>query len=221
MKCGGVIFDLDGTLWDASYVTARTWVEVLAGHPEVHSAEKLTRDTVIKYMGLTNEELAEIFFPSLDYEKAFSLMQESCNLENLWLPTEGGILFDGVEETLHGLHERGYKLYIVSNCQDGYIEAFLTAHKMYGLITDWESSGRSGKNKAENIKDIVRRNGIVNPVYVGDTISDYNGARGAGVPFIYAKYGFGELVGRGKCTDFDESVDKISDLPEILEYAEA
>lgn len=25
----GVIFDLDGTLWDATEVTAETWVEVL------------------------------------------------------------------------------------------------------------------------------------------------------------------------------------------------
>ena len=31
----GVIFDLDGTLWDATEVTAETWVEVLKKHPEV------------------------------------------------------------------------------------------------------------------------------------------------------------------------------------------
>ncbi len=221
MKYDGVLFDLDGTLWDASYVTARTWVEVLARHPEVHSAMPMTRDTVIKYMGLTNEELAEIFFPSLEYDAAFSLMQESCDLENLWLPTEGGILFDGVEDALHALHDRGHRLFIVSNCQDGYIEAFLTAHKTRSLFSDWESSGRSSKNKADNIKDIVRRNNIMNPVYVGDTISDYNGARGAEIPFIYAEYGFGELVGRGKCTDYDGAIEKITDLTEILEYAEA
>ncbi len=221
MKCDGVLFDLDGTLWDASYVTERTWVEILKNHPDVHSVLPMNRENIMKYMGLTNEELAKVYFPHMEFEKAFALMRETCELENKWLPTEGGILFDGVEETLRTLHDRGHKLFVVSNCQEGYIEAFLTAHKMYGLISDWECSVHTGKNKAENTKDVVRRNNLKNPVFVGDTTSDWGGARGAGIPFIYAKYGFGEQYGRGKCTDFDVSIDKFTELSEILEYAEA
>ena len=216
MTADGVIFDLDGTLWDATEVTAETWVEVLGRHPDVKCAEELNLSTIKKYMGLTNEELARIFFPELDYESAFALMGESCALENEWLPQRGGRLYPGVRETLESLHRRGLKLFIVSNCQDGYIEAFLTAHKMYDVISDWESSGRSGKNKSENIKDIVIRNSLVSPVYVGDTISDSTGARGAGVPFIYAKYGFGEENGRGRTDDYDACIQRISELESIL-----
>ncbi len=216
MKCDGVIFDLDGTLWDATAVTAETWIEVLKRHPNVTPAQPLNTETVKKYMGLTNEELAGVFFPDMTFADAFALMNESCMLENKWLPSRGGRLYTHVRETLECLYETGERLFIVSNCQDGYIEAFLTAHKMFDLFTDWESSGRSGKNKAENIKDIVKRNSIQSPVYVGDTISDSVGARGAGIPFIYAEYGFGEENGRGKTDDFDESINDISQLTMIL-----
>ena len=77
-----VIFDLDGTLWDATKVTAETWVEVLKNHPEVKPKLPLDIHTIKKYMGLTNEELAGVFFPDLPYEKAFAMMNASCDLEN-------------------------------------------------------------------------------------------------------------------------------------------
>ncbi len=209
------IFDLDGTLWDASNVTAATWVEVLARHPEVRCAVTLDHATVRKYMGLTNEELATIFFPDLPFDEAFAMMGESCALENEWLPVRGGILYDGVAETLVQLKADGYRLFIVSNCQDGYIEAFLTAHGFGELFDDIECSGRTRRCKADNIRAIIERNGLTSSVYVGDTISDTSAARAAGIPVIYAKYGFGELCGRGKSDDYDASIETIRELTEL------
>ena len=207
-----VLFDLDGTLWNASGVTADAWVRVLADHPDVKPRIPLTPDNVRKYMGLTNEELAEVYFPDLPFAEAFDLMMESCAWENRWLPERGGILYEGADETLRELHRRGVRLFVVSNCQDGYIEAFLTAHRMHGIIGDWECSGRTGKCKADNIADVIRRNHLCCPVYMGDTTSDKTGADGAGIPFIYAKYGFGESEGRGRVTDYSDSVDSIREL---------
>lgn len=207
-----VLFDLDGTLWDASCVTADAWVQVLKDHPDVKPTIPLSPENVRKYMGLTNEELAEVYLPDLPFDEAFALMMESCGWENRWLPERGGILYEGVDETLRALHEKGIRLFVVSNCQDGYIEAFLTAHKMHGIIEDWECSGRTGKCKADNIADVIRRNNLTHPVYVGDTTSDKNGADGAGVPFIYAKYGFGESAVRGRVTEYEDSVESIRQL---------
>ena len=214
-----VIFDLDGTLWDATGVTADTWVEVLARHPDVTPAMPLDRDAVCRYMGLTNEELAGIFFPSLPYETAFSLMEESCALENEWLPVRGGILWPGVAETLERLKNEGYRLFVVSNAQDGYVESFLTAHRFWDLFEDRESSGRTGRGKADNIRDVIRRRGLNAPVYVGDTISDAEGAHGAGIPFVYCRYGFGETFGRGRTDDYEYAVDRFDELPELLDNA--
>ena len=47
--------------------------------------------------------------------------------------------------------------------------------------------------KAQNIRLICDRNGLKAPVYVGDTVWDAEACEAAGVPFIYASYGFGEL----------------------------
>lgn len=208
----GIIFDLDGTLWDATAVTAEAWVEVLARHSDVKCEVPLDRESVRRYMGLTNEELARIFFPSMPFDKAFSLMTESCEIENARLPVCGGTLYDGVEDTLHGLYDTGHRLFVVSNCQDGYIEAFLHAHKFEALFSDIECSGRSGLCKADNVRLVMKRNGLSSPVLVGDTISDGNAARNVGIPFVYAKYGFGERYGRGKTDDFDVAIDTFCDL---------
>ena len=213
----GVIFDLDGTLWDATSVIAKTWIEVLKNHPSVTPAIPLNHENVMLYMGLTNEELTGVFFPDLPFEEAFGLMNESCALENEWLPVTGGILYPGLEDTLDRLIAEGYSLYIVSNCQDGYIEAFLQAHNMEKRFSDYECSGRSGKTKGENISDIIKRNGLEQALYVGDTNSDSAGARFAEIPFIYAGYGFGEKFGRGKTDDWDLTVESVCGLPEAVE----
>ncbi|MBQ7929822.1 MAG: HAD family hydrolase, partial [Clostridia bacterium] len=85
-------------------------------------------------------------------------------------------------------------------------------HRMYGVIEDWECTGRTGTCKAENIGEVIRRTHLLHPVYVGDTISDRNGADGAGIPFIYAKYGFGESEGRGRVTEYEDSAASIREL---------
>ncbi|MGN1345900.1 MAG: HAD family hydrolase [Eubacteriales bacterium] len=212
----GILFDLDGTLWDATGVTADTWKTVLARHPDVRCALPMTQETVQRYMGLTNEELARIFFPELAYEDAFALMKESCALENEWLPVRGGILYDGTAETLARLKADGYRLFIVSNCQAGYIEAFLQAHGFAALFEDIECSGNTGLCKADNLRLVMERCGLNHPVYVGDTVSDSTAARTAGLPFVYAKYGFGERFGRGRTDDYDAAVGTIREIEGLL-----
>ena len=64
---------------------------------------------------------------------------------------------------------------------------------MHKYFKDWECIGRTGRPKGENIQLVVQRNGLKSPVYVGDTILDCQAAQQAGVPFIHASYGFGEV----------------------------
>ena len=90
----------------------------------------------------------------------------------------GGILFEGLEETLEYLSGK-YKLYIVSNCQKGYIEAFLEFHKLGKYFVDRENAENTGLSKGKNIRLVMARNGLENTVYVGDTIGDQNAAKEA------------------------------------------
>ena len=114
----------------------------------------------------------------------------------------GADLYPGIEELIIKLHKK-YKLFIVSNCQEGYIQCFFKVYpQLEKYFTDYEYPGRSGKAKADNIKMVIERNNLKNPVYVGDTAGDAKAAKLAGVPFIYARYGFGQVE------EYDDFIDK-------------
>ena len=57
-------------------------------------------------------------------------------------------------------------------------------------ITGSISFGENRVPKSENIKLLVERHHLENPVYIGDTNSDRVQCEAAGVPFLYVSYGF-------------------------------
>lgn len=207
MNKKGIIFDLDGTLWDASTQVVPAWNIVLKRHSELD--KQITIDDMRGFMGKRIEVIAEIMFPRMDSEKRMEILKECCNEEQIYLREHGGILYPKLEDTLKSLAQN-YSLYIVSNCQDGYVQAFLDYHKLLSYFKDIEMSGRTGKCKGENIKIIIERNEINNSVYVGDTNGDLEGAEYAGIPFIYAAYGFGQL------DNVKYSINNISDINKII-----
>lgn len=207
----GILFDLDGTLWDATPVTMESWREVLRDNPGIIPAVPLTLDNIRNYMGLTNEELGAVFFPFLSPAEQMRLMRASCDFENKHLAEHGGVPYPSVMDTLAQL-SRKYPLFIVSNCQCGYIECFLGANGAAPYITDYECSDNTKMEKSENIRLIAERNGLKSPIYVGDTTSDSTAAKKADIPFVYAKYGFGEAYGRGRVTDYQYSINSFSEL---------
>ncbi len=216
LTADGILFDLDGTLWDATSATEAAWREVLAAHPALRPAESLDRDGIRRHMGMTNESLAGVFFPDLPKDEAMALIGESCRIENDLLAGRGGTPYPGEEETLRLLRHRGFRLFVVSNCQDGYIETFLSFHGTGGLIEGYAASGGSGRTKGESIRDLIGAFGLSSPVLVGDTSHDLAGAKENGIPFIYCAYGFGERSGTEKADSWDRRISDIRELPDCL-----
>lgn len=202
-----IIFDLDGTLWDSTGCAAAIWNRVFKRHTEVDFS--MTPEKASQLMGKTMEEIGVILFPDYSEEHRKYIVDDFGSEEVEYLHEHGAVLFADVEETLELLN-REYGLYIVSNCQDGYVDAFLHAHKLEKCFKDIEMSGRTGLNKGCNIRLIVDRNHIKDTVYVGDTAGDEQAAREAGIPFIWAKYGFGKAVSP------DASIAAFKDLPKVL-----
>ena len=64
---------------------------------------------------------------------------------------------------------------------------------MKELFDDFEYIGRTGKTKGENIREIIRRNQLDRAAYVGNTQKNLDSADIAGIPFIFAAYGFGKV----------------------------
>lgn len=188
-KYDAVLFDLDGTLWDAVHTVVKIWNKVLVS---VGLEPTMNYDELSKCMGLRIEQIFDRVIPFATEEQREQIKEGCILTENEYLSECGGILYEGVEETLAKLKEK-YKLYVVSNCQDGYIQAFFKAHDLKKYFDGYECAGRTGMSKGENIKLVAQREGLKSPVYVGDTIFDYQAAEQAGVPFIFAEYGFGEV----------------------------
>ena len=190
MKYDGILFDLDGTLWDATEAIQVSWTLALQDAPDVEAPP--TREQLESVMGMTAENLMAVLFPNLTPERHMELFDRCWQVENDYLREHGGILFPGLEETLQTLSQK-LPLFIVSNCNKEYIPCFLDAHHFHAYFKDWECIGRTGLSKGENIRLVAQRNGLAHPVYVGDTVLDQEASQQAGVPFLHAAYGFGEV----------------------------
>ena len=207
MKTDSIIFDLDGTLWNATEEICEAWNIVLNRHPNI--GRTITTEELGKNMGFTMDEICMRLFPELDENLQVKLMKEFCEEEEIYLGKHGGKLYPKVEETLGKLSE-SYKLYIVSNCQDGYIQCFFKAHKLKKYFTDFECWGVTGLPKGQNNKIIMERNKLNKPVYVGDTKGDYESAKIAEIPFIYARYGF------GNSEEYDYVIDSFEEILNLV-----
>ena len=201
----GIIFDLDGTLWESRINVTESWCEILRrDYPQLREP---TPEEFGRQMGKLLADVGRSLFPGLSDEENEEVIGKCCDYENRYLAENGGILFDGLEETLEKLSEK-YRLFIVSNCQGGYIEAFYESSGLGKYFTGKLCCGDTGKVKADNIKLIIERFGLRSPVYVGDTALDESSAREAGIPFIWAAYGF------GRAEKYDAKLGSITELPE-------
>lgn len=205
----GILFDLDGTLWDSSEEVAASWREALCKRADIEM--KITTKMVQSVMGKSMTDIADILFSAYDIEKRRELLAYCCEEENEYIRLHGGKLLEGLEETLQKLREQGYFLYIVSNCQVGYIEAFLEYHNLSEYFEDFESFGGTGREKDYNIRLVAERNQLDEAVYVGDTQGDYLAASKAGMSFIHAKTGYGMVEANVPY------IEKLPQLPKVVE----
>lgn len=119
----GIIFDMDGTLWDSAEQVAASWT--LALHQCGYADVIVTKEDMYRTMGRTMDKIAEMLFPFTQGKEREDLLATCCAVENDYLRQHGGKLYPGLRQTMETLQKAGYHLYIVSNCQSGYIEAFL------------------------------------------------------------------------------------------------
>lgn len=183
-----IIFDLDGTLWDSSANVTLAWQ---AAKEEVDFIkEDFTQAKIHSITGMTYKAIFDTLLPELTEEQREQFKAIASKYELEILHEKGGDLYPGLEDALKYLYAN-YKLFIVSNCQSGYIEVFFRISGLEHYFMGHQCYGTKSRPKAENILDIVKDYSLNAPVYVGDTMGDYTAATTADVPFIFANYGFG------------------------------
>ena len=184
----GITFHMDGTLWDSASQVAAAWSRITV--PKL--GKKVTAQDMYRTMGMPMDQLAAAIFPGHALSELLPILEESYQLENDYLIEHGAVLYPDLIKTIQEL-SRTYPLYIVSNCQEGYIEAFLTYYQLGPYFEDHICFGENNKSKGENIALIMERNQIERGIYVGDIQADYEAAMAGGAEFIHAAYGFGTV----------------------------
>ena len=187
-----IIFDVDGTLWDSTEKVAIAWRKVLQSRNV--PADHITAARLKKEFGKTMVAIARSVLPDLPDDFALRIVEDCCTYEIEYLLADSPEPFPGVADTFKALSEK-LPLFIVSNSQAGYIEAFLKITGLGDYVTDILSFGDTGNEKDSNIREIVEKNHLKSPVYVGDTLGDLQASEAAGVPFIFCEYGFGDITG--------------------------
>ena len=197
-----LIFDVDGTLWDAVALVAEGWND---GLQSMGFAPHCTEQSIRPLFGKTMTEIAQVVVPSVPQEQAMEVMDRCMDGEMARLRRDPcHIFYPGVKETLTELHKT-HRLFIVSNSQQGYPELCISKLGLTGCITGHLCFGDTGTSKGKTIRTLMEKYNITSCAYIGDTQGDYEATVEAGVPFLWASYGFGTPAGyAGKIDSFED-----------------
>ena len=202
-KVDSLIFDMDGTLWDAMKSYAEVWNVAFR---ELGLAITVDESVLKQAIGSTIDDilvmLSKRYGLNIQPKQFLARVDE---IEDELLPMIGGEPYPGMQEGMGKLSER-YKIFLLSNCGANGLPNFMQFTGIGDYVCDYLSYGMREQSKADNLAYLCERHGLKNPVYVGDTQSDCNQAHKAGIPFVYASYGFDD------CADYDMRIDSFSEL---------
>ena len=203
-RFNSIIFDMDGTLWDAVDTYADIWNET---YRMLGIEARMTRAQLLDCMGLTLSTIIKRLNPEGIDEAQFTAALRK--VDSQLMPVKGGTLYPGVREGLARLAER-FPLFMVSNCGPHGLDYFLQYTGLTPYINDTLTNGQTHLSKADNIKLMIERHNLSDAVYVGDTQTDCDAAHRTGIPMIYMDYGFGE------CHDADFRMHSFTQLTDFL-----
>ena len=190
MVTDAVMFDIDGTLWNASSASARGWNLGLA---QLGVPAKVTAEQIATVAGSPYEKCVEALLPGMRVRHR-GLLEALSDCERASVERDGGTFYDGALEAVSRL-AREFDVFLVSNCQDWYLELFLGFSGLGPLLSGVDCHGRSGLSKSKMLSQMKRAYSLAAPVYVGDTASDEAAARTAGITHIHVSWGFGRPEG--------------------------
>jgi phosphoglycolate phosphatase len=196
MTPDALVFDLDGTLWDAAAASTIGWNLALE---EMGVALRVTVDDIRSVSGTPFDQCVETLLPELCPPSEATLRSLGAH-ERAVLEESGGTVYEGVAAGLQELAMH-FPLFLVSNCPDWYLDAFLRITGLRVCFRDWDCHGSSGLPKARMLLGLAERYGLKQVVYVGDTQGDEDATFEAGMDFAFARYGFGKA--RAPLLSFD------------------
>ena len=211
MTYESLIFDIDGTLWDSRALVAKGYNREIeaAGYPEAC----VNVEQLAGLFGKTTVEIADLLFPFLEKEARYALIARCMEAEDEILHADPcRVGYAGVAETLEKL-AKTHRLFIVSNSECGYPELCMDKLGIGHLFRGHLCYGDTHTRKGLTIRRLMAEHGIENAAYIGATQGDLEAAEEAGIPFIFAAYGFGHP------DHYDAKIEQFPDLLDLIEAA--
>lgn len=186
-KIDGIVFDIDGTLFDSIEFNYRCLSYTIK---ELGYDFEITKEQIKNNLGKPQKEFFSSIIPPA-YSNNTDIIKEK-NRENFSIiMPKYPLLFSGVIDTLKDLREKGYSLFLYSNCSVKYLESFLNVFELRKHFTYIECHGHNNLTKKEILAKIKERYGE-NLAVVGDRDDDMKAAVDNGLTAVWAGYGFGE-----------------------------
>jgi phosphoglycolate phosphatase len=215
-----IIFDLDGTLFDCKELTNRTFPLVLQKLKERYSGRITIRsfEHYDIFLGIVTEEIFSKILPDADANIVREAEQLLIEAEHDLIP-KSGKLFQGAEQTLRELFDRGHPLFIASNGSKEYVHKVLEAFSLKDFFTGVYSAGEHGtKTKVDLVQTLVETHELEGKaVMVGDRHSDMEAGRENGLTTVGCPYGFGS---KDEIEDADHRIEGIEGLVGVIDGLE-
>ena len=203
-----IMFDMDGTLWDATNSYAAIWNRSF----EDNGIDiRITGKDLVPYMGMPLDVIVDGITRGRvcdSFDKA-KYVTDLGRVEEELMLTLGGKLYAGVYDGLERL-SRYYKLFMVSNCGRNGLHDFMQFTHTAGFFSGSVSYGENPVPKSENMKRLIAQHNLRCPIYMGDTQGDCDETHLASIPFVYARYGF------GRCQGYDMVVDGFAEMADYF-----
>ena len=167
MNCEALILDIDGTLWDSRSLVAEGFNLQLTeeGYPHL----RVTVEDLTPLFGKVMQDLADTLLATVSKEERYDLMLRCMEREHAYMaqhPCQVG--YPRVKETL-GQLSHSYRLFIVSNSQQGYPQMCMEKLGLTDFIEGHLCFGDTGTTKGQTIRTLIERHNIGSCVYIGDT----------------------------------------------------
>ena len=178
---------MDGTLWDNvdSYVVV--WNKGLAAKG---FEKRVTRNDLVGLMGKSPDVMLDAIVPGASDGEKHDLFDKVVAEYQAYVPMMTPRVFEGVYTGLELLSGK-YKVLLLSNCEKGGLTNFMNYTRTRPFVSDYMEFGQNLKPKDFNMNLLKDRNNLECPVYIGDTDSDAQSTKKAGLPFVLVTYGFG------------------------------
>jgi len=192
---GFVIFDMDGTLFDAWSVAYPAFIHTFRALEERGIAASLpSEENLRQTLGMTYQRMWSTLLGIDDPDLALwaDRMMRAKELE--LLERGEGFLYPGVREGIAELAESGLLLFIASNGEANYLSRILNRFSLRLFFSGvYDAFSFRASRKEELVGKLIQEHGLIplEGAIVGDRVSDMEAGTAHGLFRIACTYGYG------------------------------